>query len=76
MMAVVPAWKLSELLDHPEMIRFRQMQEDCEIQRRKAPKVATNLSEGDAPQSSDANPNHLEDFTRLVDVAARKKPKD
>jgi hypothetical protein len=28
----------------------------------------------EAPPSTDANPNHLKDFTRLVDVAARKRP--
>ena len=26
--------------------------------------------------ADDANPNHLRDFARLVDVAARKKPKE
>jgi hypothetical protein len=72
MMAVVPAWKLNELLDHPEMVRLRQMQEDREIQRRKAPKVATDLSAGVALPATDANPNHREDFTRLEALAARK----
>ena len=27
-----------------------------------------------AVSADDANPNHLKDFTRLVDVAARKRP--
>jgi hypothetical protein len=30
----------------------------------------------EADKADDANPRHLEDFTRLVDVAARKRQQD
>jgi hypothetical protein len=38
--------------------------------------AAVSSSPGSCEQSSDANPRHLEDFKRLVDVAARKRPQD
>jgi hypothetical protein len=38
--------------------------------------IADDAPSAVSPPASDENPNHLKDFTRLVDVAARKKPKD
>ncbi len=36
----------------------------------------SGVSESSEKSGDDANPNHLEDFKRLVDVAARKRPQD
>jgi hypothetical protein len=72
MMAVAPAWKLNLLLDHPKELEMREAAEDAEIKRRKGPKVV--LDSRGTPLSNDVNPDHLEDFRRLVDVAARKRP--
>ena len=47
--------------------------------KKTSPTPEANVDAAVAPPAEaagDANPNHLTDFTRLVDVAARKKPKD
>jgi hypothetical protein len=79
MMIVVPAWKLHELIFEGAAMTERKKIED-EV-REKEPKsrggVQLSAVKRDAVDAADdANPNHLADFTRLVDVAARKKPKD
>jgi hypothetical protein len=78
MTIVVPAWRISELL---ALETFKMAREKRDAERREefarttpAPEV-----EGEAvvdTDDDDANPDHMKDFTRLVDVAARKKPKD
>jgi hypothetical protein len=82
MMGVVPAWKLADLLRRDEIVAAKRQAEDEHIRKHGLP--TTSLA--DSPPSgnddlaisetADANPNHLADFTRLVDVAARKKPKE
>jgi hypothetical protein len=74
MMAVVPAWKLRDLLMTPHLKAAREADEERELRRRNAPKVSLDSSNAPAAPSDDANPDHLEDFKRLVDVAARKRP--
>jgi hypothetical protein len=74
MMAVVPAWKLRELLMAPDLKAEREADEERELRRRNAPKVSLDASSVPATPPDDSNPDHLEDFTRLVDVAARKRP--
>jgi hypothetical protein len=82
MMGVVPVWKLAELLDNGPLAEHRAEQEQIAMEgmKRKPPPVSrkTSISEKPASEASadDANPNHLADFTRLVDVAARKRPLD
>ncbi len=77
MMGVVPAWKLNALLDDQREKELRDMNEDAEIKRRKAPKVSLDVNEKPFPPANDANPNARGDFMRLVDVAGRKQePKD
>jgi hypothetical protein len=70
---VVPVHKLVELLETQELIEMRAKSPKVEI----VPATPAGLSsseEGLKTGDSDANPNHLEDFKRLVDVAARKRP--
>jgi hypothetical protein len=69
---VVPVSKIRETL----------MQDDLEAARKKIIKehldkssVIPDFDKDDDQPASDENPNHLEDFTRLVDVAARKQEK-
>jgi hypothetical protein len=76
MMGVVPAWKLNALLDHPSEKEKRAMSEKEEIKRRKAPKVSTDVNDRLSPPANDANPNHREDFMRLVGEAARKRERE
>jgi hypothetical protein len=80
MMGVVPVWKLAELLMRDDMVASRRAIEDRYISERGLPTTALSDT-GNADKSAasevsgnDANPNHLADFTRLVDVAARKRP--
>jgi hypothetical protein len=76
MMGVVPAWKLNALLDDPRENEMRDMNEDAEIKRRRAPKVSLDVSQKSFPPANDENPNHREDFTRLVGAAARKRERE
>ncbi len=64
---VVPAAKLIEVLEMPKLKKEREV-----YLARGEQNVAASLDA--VPPASDANPNHLTDFTRLVDVAARKRP--
>jgi hypothetical protein len=81
MNGVVPAWRLKELLDMPRFKDVREAEEKAELERikREAPGAALDVATevATAPPASDANPNHQEDFMRLVGAAARKpEPKD
>ena len=72
---VVPVEKIVETINHPDLIAMRK---DAVMRLRKEKGATADVIADDdaSPPASDANPNHLKDFTRLVDVAARKKPKD
>lgn len=76
MTCVAPASDINRVLNLPELEAMRRKWEDDNIRAikshlRTAPKI-----EGASKTSAETedNPNHLEDFTRLVDVAARKRP--
>jgi hypothetical protein len=73
MTVVIPAWRITELLNLEAFEMARQKRDDeREAQSKRRPRSeAANLG-----MSTDENPNHLEDFKRLVDVAARKQEKD
>jgi hypothetical protein len=80
MMGVIPAWKILDILEGPEMAPFIKATDDHarENLKKKADQVSLDASvqEVDRP-ANDANPNHQEDFMRLVGAAARKpEPKD
>jgi hypothetical protein len=82
---VVSAQKIEETLMMPELQEMRKQQK-AERERQLAEEAASPDSAIpmarptvgpaaiDALPATDANPNHLTDFTRLVDVAARKRP--
>jgi hypothetical protein len=75
MMGVVPAWKLDDLLDFPREKEMRRKAEEEELKRRKTPTVrrdSSRASSNDVPVATDANPNHREDFTRLLNVAVKR----
>jgi len=68
---VVPAQRISILLDSEVFAmarRKRELQDEDDADRRPRPETNDDISD------DDANPNHLADFTRLVDAAARKRP--
>ena len=70
---VIPSHRISILLDSEAFAvarKKREFDDEDDADRRPRPERA------EIAQDDDANPNHLADFTRLVDVAARKKPKD
>jgi hypothetical protein len=65
---VVPSEKLLELiLMHPKLKKHRD-----EVIDREYDSDAASSDFASAPPSSDENPKHREDFTRLVGAAARK----
>jgi hypothetical protein len=70
---VVPIERVIELIEGNDMMKkWRENKKE----EKRSENAATMDSGFSAPPANDANPTHLEDFTRLVDVAARKKPKD
>jgi len=80
---VIPADYILDLVNHPdreaervaavENIRKRsKVRADAAVAR--IEQSALSAPQSDSPVSE--NPDHMKDFTRLVDVAARKKPKD
>jgi hypothetical protein len=79
---VIPAQKIKEALDQEELRKMRKAQgvlvrtaAKLESVRTIVDHTAAVSSGSDTPPATDANPNHLKDFTRLVDVAARKRPR-
>jgi hypothetical protein len=71
---VVPAEKFVETLRHPDLTAMRKNIVEKMREEKGATADIADDATADAAKPSDANPNHLEDFTRLVDVAARKRP--
>jgi hypothetical protein len=81
MMIVVPAWRLVKFLaEGVPMTNRREIERQIREQEKKSPREIVGLTSSKPRNASvsddDANPNHRSDFTRLVDVAARKKKKD
>ena len=77
MSGVVPAWKLLELI-YDQRLEGAKMAAEHQAQvNQRATRGGTEFASA-APETkseSDANPDHLEDFTRLVSVASKRKPK-
>jgi hypothetical protein len=71
---VIPAWRITEVLDLKEFDVERKKreprlrEEDLRLPQPESAEVAS--------PTDDVNHNHLEDFKRLVDVAARKRTRD
>jgi hypothetical protein len=81
MACVLPAWTILEVLKMPKLIELRRdhTKNVIEPQLKRdglVPTPEVKGATGAAVPDGDANPNHLADFTRLVDVAARKRPQD
>lgn len=79
MTCVVPAWEIWEMLEMRENKRPR----DALIAQRRAAHLAkyravpkAESAGATSPPANDANPNHQEDFMRLVGAAARKPPQE
>lgn len=68
---VVPAMDIFDTLNQEALQIMRE--QDHKEHGATSADVPDKASEA-APPATDANPNHLKDFTRLVDVAARKRP--
>jgi hypothetical protein len=82
MNGVVPAWRLKELLEMPALKGPFQRAEKAALLKSTEsrsviqPTLAEDSGAKFVSPASDENPNHLEDFKRLVDVAVKKKLKD
>jgi hypothetical protein len=86
MTCVIPAWHIIEVLQLPVLQKLRRPEIDRAEQSRRAgmKKVEKIFSkepkaesvEKSVPLANDANPNHREDFTRLLGEAARKPPQE
>jgi hypothetical protein len=81
MAVVVPSWEIVNLLNQPYFMELRQKRDQMKMAKRDQknlpePEAIAETAESPAPSADDANPNHLADFTRLVDVAARNKSKE
>jgi len=82
LMTVVPIWFLEQMLNHPDVKRMREYRETEIIRNRSASADAASASRlkpasGDEPSAKgvvDENPQHLEDFTALLNAAAKTKP--
>jgi hypothetical protein len=68
---VVPASKITETLMQDDLKKLRA---DQATRQNQQSTVMPDFAADEAAAADDANPNHLEDFTRLVDAAARKRP--
>jgi hypothetical protein len=75
MSGVVPVWRLQELLNSKGLKEQRMKDEKDEMEKlKKNPTAEADFASEDPTGDKEPNPRHLEDFTRLVDVAARKRP--
>jgi hypothetical protein len=76
MTLAVPAWAIKELLDLPQLKDVREEDTRQEISRRYHQNALPLVGEAAVPTAppGDANPDHLEDFTRLVGAASKRKP--
>jgi hypothetical protein len=78
MAVVVPAWEVLTLLDLPLFQERRRQREDWMIEKKRKSNdpEPESVAENSLPSDdTEANPRHREDFMRLVDAAARKRPR-
>lgn len=70
MNGVIPAWKIGEMMDLPVLVEHRDRQEVVLADRRAAQRggVALDSLKPEPPTKAD-NPQHREDFNRLLDAA-------
>lgn len=72
MTCVIPAWQIMEVFNMPALKELRHP--GIVAARKAAASQPKPESAADPSDSSEENPQGLEDFRRLVDVAARKRP--
>jgi hypothetical protein len=74
---VVPAWKIIETLEIPELKEYQKVvSETYRTSMQDKNSGGAVPAAASAALATDENPHHLEDFSRLVDVAARKRSRD
>jgi hypothetical protein len=72
MTVAIPAWSLLEFLNMPQFKQFRDSTaKRLETEALKSP---TPIAEAAAAEPESGNPSHKEDFTSLLNAAARKPP--
>lgn len=75
MTCVLPAWTILEVLNMPKLKAIRDADNAFFAEKYRREGKPPN-SESAVPPDSDENPKHREDFTSLVNEAARKRPQD
>lgn len=73
MMGVIPAWRLTDILEGPDIMAIVNNLKAAVKRGKKKQDQASLDSASDAVRTNDENPKHREDFTSLVNVAARKQ---
>jgi len=77
MMVVVPAWKLTELLNEDSAVAKRKEVEDqVKAAEQKTRGGVAPASSRRGPPATAANPTHREDFDELVGKAAKRRTED
>jgi hypothetical protein len=71
MTCVIPAWDIMEVLEMPVL---KDLRHPGIVAARRADASKPKPEAAPVDSDSEENPQHLEDFRRLVDVAARKRP--
>jgi len=77
MAVIAPAWEIINLLNLPIFVAQREERDkrmNEERDQKNLPEPESAVPAEKPASADDANPNHQADFTRLVDVAARKRP--
>jgi hypothetical protein len=72
MMGVIPMWRIMDVIDSPKMKNLRDGLEQ-EVKKIRSSQVSLDVADKGVPPAGDENPDHLKDFTRLVDLAAKKR---
>jgi hypothetical protein len=76
MTCVIPAWQIMEVLEMPKLVSLREPVIDAVHNATpglRAPKPES-VEKPSAPDDEVENPQHLEDFTSLLNAAAKTKP--
>ena len=73
MSLAIPAEAILEMLNVPKHKRARKQATDA-FQKANGPDLSPVAEGASAPPSTDENPTHQEDFSRLLDVAAKTPP--
>lgn len=76
---VLPVWRILEVMEQPKLTEARQewlQRPNRDKGRGFVPTSAAPLGVPETNPASDENPDHREDFNRLVSAASKPKPKD